>query len=98
MFAFDMRYVEHFSCFIISLFDFCFLLHSCINAASLWHCLLSALLAATLRTYQRAGCDSEQLSLSCPRGTSISIELAQYGRAGGKFDCHVRISEVNVGL
>lgn len=55
-----------------------------------WRCLLSALLAATLRTYQRAGCDSEQLSLSCPRGTSISIELAQYGRAGGKFHCHVR--------
>ncbi|EDW37964.1 GL12345 [Drosophila persimilis] len=46
----------------------------------------SALLAATLRTYQRAGCDSEQLSLSCPRGTSISIELAQYGRAGDLTD------------
>uniref|UniRef100_A0A1I8MYE9 SUEL-type lectin domain-containing protein n=1 Tax=Musca domestica TaxID=7370 RepID=A0A1I8MYE9_MUSDO len=45
-----------------------------------------ALLAATLRTYQRAGCDSEQLSLSCPRGTSISIELAQYGRAGDLSD------------
>ncbi|XP_022214357.2 uncharacterized protein LOC111068892 isoform X2 [Drosophila obscura] len=45
-----------------------------------------ALLAATLRTYQRAGCDSEQLSLSCPRGTSISIELAQYGRAGDLTD------------
>ncbi|ALC46028.1 CG42402, partial [Drosophila busckii] len=44
------------------------------------------LLAATLRTYQRAGCDSEQLSLSCPRGTSISIELAQYGRAGDLSD------------
>ncbi|XP_030369715.1 uncharacterized protein LOC115620566 [Scaptodrosophila lebanonensis] len=45
-----------------------------------------ALLAGTLRTYQRAGCDSEQLSLSCPRGTSISIELAQYGRAGDLTD------------
>ncbi|XP_064550233.1 uncharacterized protein LOC135436535 isoform X2 [Drosophila montana] len=45
-----------------------------------------SLLAATLRTYQRAGCDSEQLSLSCPRGTSISIELAQYGRAGDLSD------------
>ncbi|XP_055375082.1 uncharacterized protein LOC129607875 isoform X2 [Condylostylus longicornis] len=45
-----------------------------------------ALLAGTLRTYQRAGCDSEQLSLSCPRGTSISIELAQYGRAGDLSD------------
>lgn len=45
-----------------------------------------ALLSATLRTYQRAGCDTEQLSLSCPRGTSISIELAQYGRAGDITD------------
>ncbi|KAL9892294.1 uncharacterized protein ACN427_007569 isoform 5-T6 [Glossina fuscipes fuscipes] len=45
-----------------------------------------ALLAATLRTYQRAGCDSETLALSCPRGTSISIELAQYGRAGDSTD------------
>uniref|UniRef100_A0A1B0C261 Uncharacterized protein n=1 Tax=Glossina palpalis gambiensis TaxID=67801 RepID=A0A1B0C261_9MUSC len=44
------------------------------------------LLAATLRTYQRAGCDSETLALSCPRGTSISIELAQYGRAGDSTD------------
>ncbi|KAH8264288.1 hypothetical protein KR038_006092, partial [Drosophila bunnanda] len=45
-----------------------------------------ALLAATLKTYQRSGCDSEQLSLSCPRGTSISIQLAQYGRAGDLTD------------
>ncbi|CAD7093109.1 unnamed protein product [Hermetia illucens] len=45
-----------------------------------------ALLSATLRTYQRAGCDTEQVSLSCPRGTSISIELAQYGRAGDITD------------
>ncbi|KPU72700.1 uncharacterized protein Dana_GF26810, isoform D [Drosophila ananassae] len=45
-----------------------------------------ALLAATLRTHQRAGCDFEVLLLSCPRGTSISIELAQYGRAGDLTD------------
>lgn len=38
-----------------------------------------ALLAGTLRTYQKAGCDAEYISLSCPRGTSISIEIAQYG-------------------
>lgn len=47
--------------------------------------ILIALLAATLRTYQRAGCESEQLTLSCPRGTSISIEIAQYGRTEGQF-------------
>lgn len=39
----------------------------------------AALLAGTLRTYQKAGCDAEYISLSCPRGTSISIEIAQYG-------------------
>ncbi|XP_055306897.1 protein eva-1 [Sitodiplosis mosellana] len=38
-----------------------------------------ALLAGTLRTYQKAGCDAEYIALSCPRGTSISIEIAQYG-------------------
>lgn len=42
-------------------------------------CLFAALLAGTLRTYQKAGCDAEYISLSCPRGTSISIEVAQYG-------------------
>lgn len=42
-----------------------------------------ALLAATLRTYQRAGCENEQMTLSCPRGTSISIEISQYGRSKG---------------
>lgn len=41
-----------------------------------------ALLSGTLRTYQRAGCDSEVVTLGCPRGTSISIEVAQYGRTG----------------
>uniref|UniRef100_A0A8W7PBI9 Uncharacterized protein n=1 Tax=Anopheles coluzzii TaxID=1518534 RepID=A0A8W7PBI9_ANOCL len=41
-----------------------------------------ALLSGTLRTYQRAGCDRELVTLSCPRGTSISIEIAQYGRSG----------------
>lgn len=46
----------------------------------------AALLAGTLRTYQKAGCDMEYISLSCPRGTSISIEVAQYGnKLKGKF-------------
>ncbi|CAG9816980.1 unnamed protein product [Phaedon cochleariae] len=35
----------------------------------------------TLRTYQRAGCDDEVVTLKCPPGTSISIEIAQYGKA-----------------
>lgn len=47
--------------------------------------LVSALLSGTLRTYQRAGCDRELVTLGCPRGTSISIEVAQYGRTGGTY-------------
>ncbi|XP_035774292.1 protein eva-1-like [Anopheles albimanus] len=46
-----------------------------------------ALLSGTLRTYQRAGCDREYVTLSCPRGTSISIEIAQYGRSGDANLC-----------
>ncbi|CRK98375.1 CLUMA_CG011734, isoform A [Clunio marinus] len=42
-----------------------------------------ALLSGTLRTYQRAGCDHEYVQLNCPRGTTISIEFAQYGKYGG---------------
>lgn len=45
---------------------------------------LLALLAGTLRTYQRAGCDHEFVQLGCPRGTTISIEFAQYGKYGGE--------------
>lgn len=40
-----------------------------------------ALLSGTLRTYQRAGCDDDQVTLWCPRGTSISVQLAQYGKS-----------------
>ncbi|KAG5679929.1 hypothetical protein PVAND_009465 [Polypedilum vanderplanki] len=43
---------------------------------------LISLLSGTLRTYQRAGCDHEYLQLSCPRGTTISIEFVQYGKYG----------------
>ncbi|CAG7680673.1 unnamed protein product [Allacma fusca] len=39
-----------------------------------------ALLSGTLRTYQRASCDEEWMSLRCPTGTTISVQLAQYGR------------------
>ncbi|KAG8225253.1 hypothetical protein J437_LFUL006485 [Ladona fulva] len=34
----------------------------------------------TLRTYQRAGCEGEVVTLRCPQGTSISVQVAQYGR------------------
>ena len=42
--------------------------------------LVAALLSGTLRTIQRAACDGEMLSLRCPLGTAVSIQLAQYGR------------------
>lgn len=42
---------------------------------------LPELLSGTLRTYQRAACDNEYLQLSCPRGTTISIEFAQYEKS-----------------
>ncbi|KAF5303888.1 hypothetical protein FQR65_LT08082 [Abscondita terminalis] len=38
-----------------------------------------ALLSGTLKTYQRSGCDDDFVVLRCPPGTSISIQLAQYG-------------------
>lgn len=40
-----------------------------------------ALLSGTLRTYQRTGCDDQLVTLKCPHGTSISVDVAQYGRA-----------------
>ncbi|XP_047529562.1 uncharacterized protein LOC125065785 [Vanessa atalanta] len=48
---------------------------SCTNSDNL------ALLAGTLKTTQRAACDDEMVSLSCPPGTSINIQVAQYGKA-----------------
>lgn len=45
---------------------------------SLFFFISAALLSGTLRTFQRRTCDSDKVSLACPRGTSISIELAQY--------------------
>ncbi|XP_066158734.1 protein eva-1 isoform X2 [Euwallacea fornicatus] len=40
-----------------------------------------ALLSGTLRTYQRAGCDNETVTLKCPAGTSIAVQIAQYGKS-----------------
>ncbi|KAF6205630.1 hypothetical protein GE061_019803 [Apolygus lucorum] len=39
----------------------------------------NALLSGTLRRYEKAACEDESLALSCPPGTSISVEMAQYG-------------------
>ncbi|XP_055543320.1 uncharacterized protein LOC129728876 isoform X2 [Wyeomyia smithii] len=38
------------------------------------------LLSSTLRAFRRTGCEDELMSLSCPIGTSISVEVVQYGR------------------
>ncbi|XP_063983084.1 uncharacterized protein LOC135165584 isoform X2 [Diachasmimorpha longicaudata] len=40
----------------------------------------AATLLGTLKTYQRAACDEETMSLRCPPGTSISVVHARYGR------------------
>jgi hypothetical protein len=53
------------------------------NPRNLYPCLKpAALLSGTLRTYQRAACDGDVVALRCPPGTSISVQLAQYGRGG----------------
>ncbi|TGZ49189.1 Uncharacterized protein DBV15_05906 [Temnothorax longispinosus] len=44
--------------------------------------LFYALLSGTLKTYQRAACDEETMTLKCPPGTTILVEHAQYGRTG----------------
>lgn len=48
---------------------------------------LSALLSQTLRTYTRTGCDHEPITLSCPRGTSISIDVATYMPTSHENQC-----------
>lgn len=40
----------------------------------------TALLSGTLKTYQRAACVEESMTLKCPPGTTISVALAKYGR------------------
>ncbi|XP_026810705.1 protein eva-1 homolog C isoform X2 [Rhopalosiphum maidis] len=37
-----------------------------------------ALLTGTLRTYHRVGCETQSLALTCPTGTIISVQSAQY--------------------
>ncbi|XP_073997079.1 uncharacterized protein isoform X2 [Rhodnius prolixus] len=43
------------------------------------YCDNLALLSGTLRRYDKTGCEDDTLGLTCPQGTSISVELAQYG-------------------
>lgn len=38
----------------------------------------TAMLSGTLKTYHKNACDFDKIQLSCPRGTSITIEIAQY--------------------
>ncbi|XP_058793800.1 uncharacterized protein LOC131665736 isoform X4 [Phymastichus coffea] len=40
-----------------------------------------ALLSGTLKTYQRALCNEEWMTLNCPLGTAILVTVARYGRA-----------------
>ncbi|XP_037082151.1 L-rhamnose-binding lectin CSL3-like [Pollicipes pollicipes] len=40
----------------------------------------------TLRTFQVASCDGDELRLECPPDTTVSINLVQYGRLASKPD------------
>lgn len=44
-------------------------------------CDAAALLSGTLKTYQRASCNEEWMTLKCPIGTAILVTVARYGRA-----------------
>lgn len=69
-----------------------------VSKSNLTKIIFAALLSGTLRTYQKAGCDTEQVSLSCPRGTSISIEVAQYGNTVGGKNLYFFLLLFNVNL
>uniref|UniRef100_T1JAU7 SUEL-type lectin domain-containing protein n=1 Tax=Strigamia maritima TaxID=126957 RepID=T1JAU7_STRMM len=43
------------------------------------------LLSGTLRTFQKHACDDGLLIIKCPHGTTISIQLAQYGRQAPNY-------------
>lgn len=54
---------------------------SCSNSDNL------ALLLDTLKVVHRSVCNDETVSLACPRGTTISIQMAQYGKATVEQGC-----------
>ncbi|XP_061377378.1 uncharacterized protein LOC116775881 isoform X2 [Danaus plexippus] len=51
------------------------------------------LLLGTLRTHQKAACDEEMVTLICPRGTTISIQVAQYGASTSQSSCSSELAE-----
>ncbi|XP_050068952.1 uncharacterized protein LOC126557282 isoform X2 [Anopheles maculipalpis] len=53
------------------------------------------LLSSTLRAFRTICCDDELLSLSCPIGTSISVELVQYGAKESNETVQCAYSEVD---
>ena len=48
---------------------------------------VTALLLDTLKVIQRSVCNEDSVALACPRGTTISIQVAQYGKAGEEQGC-----------
>lgn len=55
------------------------------------------LLSGTLRQFEQTGCDDDQMTLKCPPGTSISVELAQYDKSGVKnSQCPSKLSTSEV--
>ncbi|VVD04519.1 unnamed protein product [Leptidea sinapis] len=51
------------------------------------------LLLGTLRTHQKGACDEETVTLICPRGTTISIQVAQYGSSATQTSCSPELLE-----
>ncbi|XP_050532370.1 uncharacterized protein LOC126900592 isoform X2 [Daktulosphaira vitifoliae] len=46
-----------------------------------------ALLTGTLRTYHRVGCETHSMALTCPTGTIISVQTAQYTPGSSVLPC-----------
>ncbi|XP_028160445.1 protein eva-1-like isoform X2 [Ostrinia furnacalis] len=44
-------------------------------------------LLGTLKLMQRASCDDDEVALACPATTTISIQVAQYGKASNNYMC-----------
>ncbi|KAM3964394.1 uncharacterized protein ACR2FA_001372 [Aphomia sociella] len=51
------------------------------------------LLLDTLRTHQKAACDEEMVTLICPRGTTINIQVAQYGASATQSSCASELAQ-----
>lgn len=55
----------------------------------------TALLTGTLRTYHRVGCETQSLALTCPTGTIISVQSAQYTPGSMALPCFEAGSTAN---